>query len=528
MNRVATAEQKRADNRSFATAFALDALRDQLPLTFPAPDDVPPSPKRRYRSTYRYRGCDDLADPERLARLSDFEIALRVVDFGPLRDLLATHYVRSAKGQAPFDPVSLLLCLCLRRELGLSWHALARLLAGPHGAEWRRHFGFCDGETPSASGLRYFQNAVGQDTFQDLPERSIDLLRGAGLAPERSTFPTDPPGRGVTISHDGMLHQARSRMRCARVCDTCYQPAPRPCPARDTEGNGCACDTSACAHHCRLATPRDPDARLIHYSGRNKHADRKADTPRRGRNVYGYVSTAVRLIDDRFACAWTIASTVHPANTPESGPFLDHLERLDLRFPDLSIGEVLADAGIGHHDCLKAVFDLGALRMIDVRATDNDGDPDVQHRRGYDADGRPLCPHGRPLVANGHDYRRRRTKWCCRRSCERTAHPPDCPFRHAGRFGYVLNLGFAFPDGSARLARDLPYHSSRWKKRYGRRNLSESRNSDLERLDLKRLPCHGLARAFKEIVTADFLDNLNTLGRLVRQATVLVARTTIA
>jgi hypothetical protein len=528
MNHVPTAEHKRAHNEAFATTFSLDVLRDRLPLPFPVTDDVAVSPKRRYRSAYRYLGCDDLADPVRLRQLSDFEVALRVVDFGTLRDLLAAHYVRSAKGQAPFDPVSMLLCLCLRRELDVSWHALARLLAGPHGAEWRRHFGFRDGDTPSTSGLRYFQNAVGEATFLDLSAQFVDLLRKANLAPERSTFPDDPPGRGVTIVHDGMLHHARSRMRCARVCDTCYQPAPRPCPARDTEGHGCACDSPECADHCQLATPRDPDARLIHYSGRNKHADRKADVPRRGRNVYGYVSSAVRLVDDRFACAWTVASTVHPANTVESGPFLDHLARLGTRFPDLSIGEVLADAGVGHHDCLKAVFDLGALRMIDIRATDNDGDPAVQRRRGYDADGRPLCPHGRPLVANGHDYRRQRTKWCCRKTCERTAHPPECPFRHAGKFGYVLNLGFAFPDASARLARDVPYHSLRWKKRYGRRNLSESRNGTLERLGLKHLPCHGLSRSFKEIATADFLDNLTTLGRLVREATTLVARTTIA
>lgn len=35
-------------------------------------------------------------------------------------------------------------------------------------------------------------------------------------------FPGDPPQRGVTISHDLMLHEARSRMRCPFVTETCY------------------------------------------------------------------------------------------------------------------------------------------------------------------------------------------------------------------------------------------------------------------------------------------------------------------
>ena len=65
-------------------------------------------------------------------------------------------YTPSRKGQVPFHPVSLLLSVCLRRELQLTWPALARLLAGEHGAAWRAHFGFTAGCTPSASGLRYF------------------------------------------------------------------------------------------------------------------------------------------------------------------------------------------------------------------------------------------------------------------------------------------------------------------------------------------------------------------------------------
>jgi hypothetical protein len=45
-------------------------------------------------------------------------------------------------------------------------------------------------------------------------------LHQADLLPDHSTFPADPPNRGVTISHDLMLHQARPTWAAL--------PSPRP------------------------------------------------------------------------------------------------------------------------------------------------------------------------------------------------------------------------------------------------------------------------------------------------------------
>ena len=74
-------------------------------------------------------------------------------------------------------------------------------------------------------------------------------------------------------------------------------------------------------------------------------------------------------------------------------------------------------------------------------------------------------------------------------------------------------------NGSVRLAREIPYGSDPWQARYGRRNLAESRNGQLAGMGLKRLRAYGTARNTKEGQLADFLLNLRTLGRLVRQAT---------
>jgi hypothetical protein len=55
--------ETRAQDLSFVTQCSLNGLRDCLPLQWPAPADVPPSPKKDYRSHYIYLGWDDLQDP---------------------------------------------------------------------------------------------------------------------------------------------------------------------------------------------------------------------------------------------------------------------------------------------------------------------------------------------------------------------------------------------------------------------------------------------------------------------------------
>ena len=406
---------------------------------------------------------------------------------------------------------------------------MAKLLAGEHGAGWRRLFGFREGDTPSASGLRYFFNTVGPEIFEELCPLFIDLLHQAGLLPEHSTFPGDPPQRGVTISHDIMLHEACSNMRCSQVADTCYQPAPRPCPAQAAGKEGCDCTLEACSWACRRATPMDREARYIHYAGRNKRADLPDQPHNRGRDVYGYASNPDRLLDDRFACAWTLRPGLHPANADERSLFPLSFAQLRQRFPYLHMGEVLADAALGFQVCLDPIWEAGALRLIDIRAAKGDDKREVQLQRGYNQNGHPLCIHGYPMRPNGHDYQRRRTKWCCHHRCLRPqaddaqqGPAPDCPYQAPEhKLGQVVNVGRTLPDGSLRLAREVPYRSPTWKKRYGRRNLSESRNGSLENMGLKRLPSFGLTRGRKEIAVADFLVNLHTLARLVQQATAL-------
>lgn len=525
---VLSAVEKRAANPEALAPFALETLRAQLPLVFPRDPDVPPSPKRRYRSTYQYPGLAHLT-AEILDTGSAWEIGCYVIDFRGLEPLLAACvYAPSAKGQTPFHPVGMYLLSVYRRVHHLSRpEALRRLRHPENGQTLRKCTGF-RGVYPSESGLRDFERRLTPELQQEINACLIDMFYHAGL------LATKPEANiTVPLSFDGMLHDARSRMRCSSVRAGCYAAAPRACPARAKGKRGCDCETAACDNHCRHATPRDPDARLIVYTGNNKkRADSSPNTSLKAKDqrsrvkrlVYGYYSYAGQLLDPTLATYWILPAAFGTATTGDAELFPDNFAYLRERFPWLQISEVLADAGACERGCLDAIWDAGALRMVDLHADKHDTDPETCLARGYNAEGYPLCPHGYVLRSNGYDYQRRRAKWRCSHRCrhhpERTM--PACPFlADTYKHGFTTTVGRTHADGTVRLAREIPYNSPAWKQRFGQRNCAESRNSVLERLGLKRMPVHGTQAGHVTVLQGDFIANLCTLVRLIREASAL-------
>jgi hypothetical protein len=209
------------------------------------------------------------------------------------------------------------------------------------------------------------------------------------------------------------------------------------------------------------------------------------------------------------------------------------LLQLGAFYPDLQVEAVAGDAGYGYQVFLQAVYDhLHARRVIDLRRHPSDEDPQNWVVRGYDDRGRPICPFGYSLVANGYDPSRQRTKWVCQKACLKNCQPkvqipqvsyppPDCPYQHTDHpHGRIFNLAERFPDGSIRLVRDVPFGSPTWKSIYHRgRNAVEGRNATFQAWGLKRLSVYGLPRVTAFIFLADLLNNLTTMARLIREAT---------
>lgn len=557
-----TPAQTRAQAAGFVSQCSLGSLWKQLPLQWPTPPGIPASPKKSYRSGYVYPWHAALTDPgQGLAwqDLSDFDLLLRLVDFSGLRPVLAQLLGwKSGRGWEPFDPVSFFLLVAW--QIAQHWERSQTLknLADARYADYACWFGFRDGVYPSEGGVRYFLTTLGRHSEAGHESISVEqgeeivrvevqqlnwlLVEAVGVMRQVPLL-SPKAWEEALLCPDGQIHDAASQVRCISVSQTCYQPStpdhPRPCPAKDKQRRGCDCDSLACARVCRQATPRDPEARFIWYTGSNQSPESpnqatgkdRADHER-GEARYGYRSLPLRLADPLRRFSLTLLDDVRPANGHEDLPSAALLLQTQTFYPDLHVDAVAGDAGFGFEAYLHAVYALPARRVIDRRAHSTDRDKEQWATRGYDDLGRPVCPFGYALNSYGFDRERQRHKWCCDKACllakppriqlaQVTYPPAECPYQTDEHpHGRVINVGERFADASIRLARDIPFGSSAWKALYHRaRNAVESRNATFEDWGFKRMPVFGLLRAKALLFLADVLDTLTTLARLVREAT---------
>jgi len=546
------AAERRLQIPNFVSLFRWEAIRALLPLKLPTPGDPPPWRERWCRSHYRWLPSEALHCSADLSGLDEFDLILRLFDFSPWRSYFARRF-KSQFGPPPFDPLSLGLAAFLAVQRQWGWDKLTAELHSPErGRGYCQRLGFDPEDLPSASAFRMALAHTQVDWLADCQTSLVQGLMAYGLIPTQSTFPGDPPERGVSISTDCQLVQSRSHQKCCHPTPACSLPGlPRPCPAHQKGKEGCPCDTDTCREHCRFATPHDPQAAYVYYSGSNRPGpnpnapraqapDRETAARSNGKHHYGYKSKAFNIVDDRLFLFWPLSGPCTPANVNDHLLTLPGLQALRLRFPTLQIGELLGDAGEGYDQVLRYVHaELHALRSIRLLRLDGDDQPLTCLKRGYDHHGNPLCPLGFRLSPNGHDYARGITKWVCRQKClhqsvpdialpqaETLPHQPSAiPPRQACQFtgphhplGYTLTVGLSLPDGCVRLARDLQVGSQAWKLRLGRQSYAESRNAIQQQRGVKRSPWFGLPNTAKAMLISDTLSLAFNLARLICEA----------
>jgi hypothetical protein len=566
---MGTSEQTRAEDRQFISQCNLLSLQKSLPLKWPTPAEIPSSPKKSYRSAYVYPWQTELEDPAQVLawkNLSNFDLLLHLVDFSGLRPVLA-HLLgwRSGRGWEPFDPVSFFLLVAW--QISHQWtrsQTLKNMRDGRY-ADYVAWFGFQKGVYPTEGGVRYFLTTLGHNSDASnetisvekgeetvmIEVQKLNMLLAEAVGVMRQTPILSPQAwEKALICPDGQIHDAAASLRCISVTEACYQPCtpenPRPCHAKEKERRGCDCNTLACAQVCHQATPRDPDARYIWYTGSNQPGESpnlstKKDAAKHesGEARYGYRSLPLRLADPDRRFSITLLDDVRPANGHEDLPSAALLLQLEDQYPDLQVDAVAGDAGFGFDAFLHTIYaHLHARRVVDRRCHDTDRDKEQWATRGYDDHGRPVCQFGYALNSYGFDRERQRNKWCCDKACLQpkdpcvklslVIYPPsDCPYQADEHLhGRVINVGEAFADASTRLVRDIPMGSPTWKLLYHRaRNAVEGRNATFEGWGFKRMSVFGLARSKAILFLADVLDTLSTLARLVREAT-LTCQTT--
>jgi hypothetical protein len=544
------AAERRLLTTHFVATFQWKAIRPHLPLRLEVPPDIPPWQPRRCRSHYVWLPPDDISSAEVLDGLDAFDLVLRLFDFSPWRPILGQRF-SGPFGPPPFDPVSTGLAWLLGRWRNWNWpQVLTELHSPERGLGYCRRLGFDPHDLPAESTLRMALADTDKTWLLQCEDSLMLGLMAYAIAPASSTFPGDPPERGVSVALDSQLVAARSHMLCHHQNPACFlPPRQRTCAARADGHEGCACDTAACADCCRLTTPRDPEAAYVFYTGVNQAtftADCSTDAengPRRGKHHFGYKSKAFNIVDDRLFALWPISGPFAPADRNDHLQTIPGFDDLRRRFPHLRIGEVIADAGEGFDDILRFVHDdLKALRTIVPRHHVTDADPLACLRRGYDGHGNPLCLHGYRLAFNGHDYQRGDSKWLCRQRClhhpqpdilvklpanlpaPAPSWPPNCPYQAPDSADHLVRVGLTLPDGDVRLARDLQVDSPTWELRMGRRSYSESRNADQARRGVKRSPWFGRPNSAKASILADILTSALNVARFVREATLAAAR----
>lgn len=547
------AAERRLLTKRFVTTFQWAAVRPLLPFRLVVPAGIPPWQPRRCRSFYTWLPPDDVHCADDLKGLDDLDLILRLFDFSAWRPILAQRF-SSQLGPPPFDPVSLGLAHLLACWRKWKWsELLTELHSRERGRGYCQRLGFDPDDLPCESTFRMALGGTEEVWICQCADSLALGLMAYGLIPTRSTFPGDSPERGVSLALDSQLVAARSRMRCRYQKARCFRPPQqRRCAAREKGKKGCACNTEACIDQCRYSTARDPEATYVFYSGSNQYAtpphrpaspkrgeNDKSKRSRRGKHHFGYKSKAFNVVDDRLFSYWPLSGPFASANRNDHLQTVPGFRDLRRRFPGLQIGEVLADAGEGKDGVLHYVHDeLKALRTIALCHHTSDEDPLLCLRRGYDAQGIPLCPYGFYLAFNGHDYQRGDSKWVCRQRCRHRSAPDvtppspsegvsaaqnrasTCPYRDPARpLGYLVVVGSALPDGDLRLARDLKVGSPTWKLRIGRLSYAESRNAQQTRRQLKRSPWYGQANSAKATFLGDLLACALNLARFVREAT---------
>ena len=529
---------------NFIELFRWEAIRPMLPFQLPTPGDPPAWLGRTCRSCYQWLPPKQIHSSADLAGMDPFDLCLSLFDFSPWRPYFGVRF-KSHFGPPGFDPLSLGLAMLLAIYRKWDWASLAKeLCQAERGHGYRRALGFQENDLPCASTFRMACLNTPENWLLACQSSLVLGMMAYGLVPSHSTFPEDAPDRGVSISTDCQLIASRSHMRCRHQVPACSEPAAtRACPAREAGKEGCQCDTPACREHCRFATFRDPQACYVYYSGSNQPGhnpnsfkDPKQRSAPHGKHHFGYKSKAFNIVDDRLFTLWPISGPFTAANRNDHLLTIPGFQNLRLRFPDLSIGEVLGDAGEGREGVLTYVHqDLHALRTIRLVHAEGDDQPMICLKRGYDENGIPLCPLGYRMSCNGHDYQHQKTKWLCRQRClhqsqadiqlspETQAPRSACPFTDpAHPLGTSITTGLTLPDGSIRLARDMQVGSDTWKLRIGRQSYSESRNASQAHRRLKRSPWFGLINSSKATTMGDTLSLLLNLARFVEEASLAV------
>jgi hypothetical protein len=123
-------------------------------------------------------------------------------------------------------------------------------------------------------------------------------------------------------------------------------------------------------------------------------------------------------------------SAISSRNESDQDHLFPLLDQFRERFPELKIAYIVLDRGYDAEEIHRILYEEYDIIPVIIRKK-------TAYPKGYTPEGIPLCIWGLPMSRTGIDYVRKRTRYACRKHCQRTKQMTFiCPYRDS-----------AFPNG---------------------------------------------------------------------------------
>ena len=109
-----------------------------------------------------------------------------------------------------------------------------------------------------------------------------------------------------------------------------------------------------------------------------------------------------------------LISVVTPADVQDQTVIIELVKELLRLYPELTFAYIILDRGYDAENIHQTLYEAYNIVAVIIRKK-------TAYPKGFAKAGYPLCPFGYALTRVGIDYKRKRTKFCCRKICLRKA-----------------------------------------------------------------------------------------------------------
>ena len=241
-------------------------------------------------------------------------------------------------------------------------------------ATYRRLCGFCDGKVPAHNTYHTFRKAIGPKGYAEIHAGFVRRAHALNLVDPKLPMLPKNRRKGLIVIADSTTIRA--------YCSTNGK--------KQSDGTWLFTDPSV-------------------TFGRPHHRDKFPI----GHKAHSLMAvTGVPLV-----------SVISSRNESDQDYLFPLLNKFREHLPELKIAYIVLDRGYDAEEIHRTLYEEYDIIPVIIRKK-------TAYPKGYTPEGIPLCIWGLPMSRTGTDYTRKRTRYACRKSCQRTKQMTfKCPYR---------------------------------------------------------------------------------------------------